>query len=281
MRLKNENLEVDIVAEGAEIQSIQSVATGKQYLWQADPEVWPRQAPLLFPVVGQLENDAYKIGEEQFNLGKHGFARDSEFEVVKWNPTEIVFSLKSSPDTFRSYPFGFDFRVGYKLEGNAIHQSFEVKNTDDRPIPFSFGAHPAFIADPIEEHYLIFEKEEDQESVIIEDGIRTDKTKAVFNRNKIQLSKSIFDQDALIFSHLHSKRVTLRNGNDETLVTVDYDGFPYLGIWAKPGARYVCIEPWCGIADKAGHNGNIFEKEGIMVLEPSERLSKSIKMSFG
>ncbi|MFT7591768.1 MAG: galactose mutarotase-like enzyme, partial [bacterium] len=105
MLLSNENIEVKVVPLGAEIQSIKNVATGKEYLWQADPAVWPRQAPLLFPVVGQLKNDTYKIGEEKYTLGKHGFARDSEFDVVKWNPTEAVFSLKSGPETFLSYPF--------------------------------------------------------------------------------------------------------------------------------------------------------------------------------
>lgn len=281
MKLSNDILEVDIATLGAELTSIVAVDTGKEYLWQADPDVWPRQAPLLFPVVGQLKNDTYKIGEERFTLGKHGFARDSEFEVVKWNPTEVVFSLKSSPETFQSYPFHFDFRVGYKLEGNSIIQTFEVSNTDNQNIPVSFGAHPAFIADPIEEHYIEFEKVEDQESVIIEDGVRVDRTKPVFDQNRIQLTEKIFDEDALIFSKLNSKSVILKNNKDEKMVEVQFDGFPFLGIWAKPKAKYVCIEPWCGIADHVDHNLNIFEKEGIMVLQPGNTATKSIKMIFG
>ncbi len=281
MKLNNDILEVEIATLGAELQSIKSVTTGKEYLWQSDPAVWARQAPLLFPVVGQLKNDNYKIGDEKYTLGKHGFARDSEFELVKWNPTEAVFSLKSSADTFKSYPFHFDFRVGYKLEDNTIVQSFEVMNTDNQNIPVSFGAHPAFNADPIEGHYVEFEKAEDQESVIIEDGIRVNKSIPVFNQNKIQLTQSIFDNDALIFSKLNSKSVVLKNNQHETLVEVKFEGFPFLGIWAKPKANYVCIEPWCGIADHQDHNLNIFEKEGILVIAPGGKENRTMKMIFG
>ncbi|MFT5724107.1 MAG: galactose mutarotase-like enzyme [Bacteroidia bacterium] len=280
MQLKNEYIQVEISTLGAELQSIKSISTNKEYLWQADPEVWPRHAPLLFPIVGRLKEDTYKIGDESHSLGQHGFARSLEFDVVKWNPTEIIFSLKSSPETFQSYPYHFDFRVGYKLEGNAMIQSFEVINTDDQTIPFSFGAHPAFIADPIDAHYIEFEHEESQQSVIIDDGIRTNNTKPVFDKNRIQLTQSIFDEDALIFSNLNSKSVTLRTSNNERLVEVRFEGFPFLGIWAKPKANYVCIEPWCGIADHKDHNQNIFEKEGIMVLEPQGRKKCQIVLSF-
>lgn len=281
MKLNNDILEVQIATLGAELQSIKTVSSQKEYLWQADPKVWPRQAPLLFPVVGQLKNDTYKIGEESFSLGKHGFARDSEFEVVKWNPSEVVFSLKSSPETYASYPYHFDFRVGYRLEDNAIIQTFEVINADSQTIPYSFGAHPAFNANPIENHHLVFEQNENQESVIIEDGVRVNKSIAVFDDNKIQLTKDIFNDDALIFTKLNSNAVVLRNENGQDQVRVEFEGFPFLGIWAKPKANYVCIEPWCGIADHKDHNGNIFEKEGIMVLEPRSSTTKSIKMIFG
>ena len=200
---------------------------------------------------------------------------------MKWNPAEVIFSLKSSPNTLVSYPFHFDFRVGYKLDGNAIIQTFEVINTGNQQLPFSFGAHPAFNANPIETHSIVFDKPESQESVIIEDGIRGHKSKPVFDKDVIQLTQSIFDEDALIFSKLNSTAVTLKNGTGENQVRVEFDGFPFLGIWAKPKANYVCIEPWCGIADHADHNGNIFEKEGIMVLEPENSMTKSIKMIFG
>tara|TARA_B100000745_G_C20075099_1_gene367148 strand:- start:10 stop:855 length:846 start_codon:yes stop_codon:yes gene_type:complete len=281
VRIENELLTVEVSTLGAELQSIKSIETGKEYLWQGNPDFWARRAPLLFPVVGQLKNDSYKIGEEVYQLGKHGFARDSEFEVLKWNSTEVVFSLKSSPATFASYPYHFDFRVGYRLEASSIVQSFEVMNTDNQTIPFSFGAHPAFNASPIEAHKIVFEKPEKQESVIIEEGIRGNKTKPVFKENCIQLSQEIFDEDALIFSKLDSKSVALQNANGESLVKVQFDGFPFLGIWAKPKAPYVCIEPWCGVADHKDHNGNIFEKEGIMVLEPGSKMLKSITMTFG
>jgi galactose mutarotase-like enzyme len=214
-------------------------------------------------------------------MTQHGFARSQEFEVVKWNPSELVFSLKSTPETFLVYPFHFDFRLGFRLEENRVIQSFEVINTDSQSIPFSFGGHPAFIADPIDDHYLEFECDEDQMSQTVEAGIRTAQTRNVFEQNRIQLSQTVFDHDALIFKSLKSKRVILRNKAKEALVAVDFDGFPFLGIWAKPGANFVCIEPWCGIADSAQHNLNIFEKEGIQVLEVGNRVERRMQMTFG
>jgi galactose mutarotase-like enzyme len=281
MLLKNDSLEIIVVSLGAELQSIKSIESGTEYLWQADPEIWGRHAPILFPIVGRLKDDTYKVGEQEFRMGQHGFARDMEFDVVKWNPTAVVFSLKSSSKTFESYPFHFDFRVGYKLDGNSLIQSFEVINTDNQPIPFSFGAHPAFIADPISDYHLEFGIGEEQDSDTVIDGIRTGEKRKCFEENKIQLSATIFNSDALIFSNLRSNKVILKNSNDESILEMLFEGFPFLGIWAKPGANYVCIEPWCGIADKKDHNKNIFEKEGIMVLPPGETERRDIKFLVG
>lgn len=158
--------------------------------------------------------------------------------------------------------------------------TFEVENQDDRPMPVSYGAHPAFNAKPIDGYVLRFEKEEDALSQAVVDGIRDKSERTFFEGNMIRLSKSIFDHDALIFENLKSAYVDVMNPKGETEVRIHIKSFPYLGIWAKPGANYVCIEPWCGIADKESHNGQIFEKEGIMVLQPAQKMSHEMRMDF-
>ena len=280
MKIRNKQLEASIVPFGAELQSVVDVSQNHEYIWQAHPDVWPRHAPVLFPIVGRLKDNNYSIGEAQYTLNQHGFARNSEFSPVKWNESEAIFKLSESDETASQYPYKFDFLVGYRLEERSLFMTFEVQNQDDRPMPTSYGAHPAFNAKPIDGYVLRFEKEEDALSQAVVDGIRDKSERTFFEGNMIRLSKSIFDNDALIFENLKSSYVDVMNPKGETEVRVHIKSFPYLGIWAKPGADYVCIEPWCGIADKESHNGQIFEKEGIMVLQPSQKISHEMRMDF-
>ena len=150
----------------------------------------------------------------------------------------------------------------------------------NEPMPFSFGAHPAFNASPIEGHRLVFEKEETESSDTVVQGIRTGQRRPVFSNKSIDLTTDIFNEDALIFSNLNSKKVKLVSDSSQEIVSVDFSGFPYLGIWAKPQANFVCIEPWCGIADKLEHNQNIFLKEGIRVAQPEQSMEETMEITF-
>lgn len=268
-------MQASISTKGAELNSLKDMETGKEYMWQAQPEVWPRHAPVLFPIVGRLIENQYKMEDEIYTLSQHGFARDSEFDVVKWNASEVELSLKPSEKTFEQYPFVFDFRLNYKLEGKQLFQTFKVTNHGGNAMPVSFGAHPAFIAEPVEQCWLQFEYAEIEESDTVENGIRRHEMRPAFNGNKIELSKTIFDRDALIFKQLKSKEVTLFQ-KETPLLKVRFPGFPFLGIWSKPAANFVCIEPWCGIADGQHHNQNIYEKEGIMLVQTNETIERQM-----
>jgi galactose mutarotase-like enzyme len=202
-----------------------------------------------------------------------------EFAVVKWNVSETAFSLKSGLKTYEAYPFEFDFQVGFRLDGNTLHQSFKVVNQDDEAMPLSLGAHPAFNVAEIDSASIEFEELEDVSSDTVSDGIRTGEMRDVIEGNRLQLSQTVFDRDALIFSLLKSSKLLLKDG-DKPRVEVEAKGFPYLGIWSKPGANYVCIEPWYGIADKQGHDQNIWTKEGILRLEPEQSFECSFAMRF-
>ncbi len=279
MKLENDYLRIDVNPIGAELTSVQST-NDKEFIWQADSEIWPRHAPNLFPIVGRLKEDSFVYEDQTYSLGQHGFARDMEFDVVKWNPSELVFSLKSSLKTYPGYPFDFDFRIGYSLDGNVVKQSFTVVNTNDEVLPFSFGGHPAFAVKRIEDSYLEFDQAEDVQSDTVKGGIRTGEMRQSFEGNKIYLSQRIFEKDALLFSGLRSKSVVLKSLANKPMVKLGFEGFPYLGIWSKPGANYVCIEPWCGIADKLEHSKKIEEKEGINLIQPGEQFSRAFSMEF-
>ncbi len=279
MKIQNDFFEVEIKPFGAELCSVRSLKNEREFIWQGDPQIWARHAPLLFPIVGRLVNHEYKLGDEVYRLNQHGFARDMEFAVIRWNTSETAFSLKSGLKTYEAYPFEFDFQVGYRLEGNTLHQDFTVINQDDEALPFSLGAHPAFNVTNIAQASIEFECEETMGSDTVVEGIRTGEMRHVVEGNMLLLTKNVFDRDALIYSNLNSNHVVLKEGGSD-LVKVTFTNFPYLGIWSKPEANYVCIEPWYGIADKQGHDQNIWTKEGVLRLEPGQKFACSFAMTF-
>ncbi|MFT5480007.1 MAG: galactose mutarotase-like enzyme, partial [Bacteroidia bacterium] len=267
----NEQLKIQVNSFGAELWSIQNKNnnTHSELLWQGDEAFWPRRAPILFPIVGRLIDDAYTLNGKFHNLRQHGFARERDFVLTHKSNTALVYQLLPDVRSLRTYPFNFEFNVRYELNGSELKQTFEVVNHSTEIMPSSFGAHPAFNTPAIEKAELVFEKTEDAFSDRVVEGIREGVHLTIFNKNKIALNKHSFDDDALIFTALKSSFVDLFY-EDKAVVRVSLSDFTHLGIWAKPGAPFVCIEPWCGVADKHDHDGNILTKEGIFLLKPGE-----------
>ncbi|GAA3918712.1 aldose 1-epimerase family protein [Litoribacillus peritrichatus] len=269
--LKNEVLNVIIKPEGAELTSIKDKA-GHEYLWQADPSVWSRHAPVLFPIVGALKNGSYCYEGTEYSLSQHGFARDSLFTVIRASDLEAEFQLKSDARTLTNYPFEFDFRVIYRLEGSQLMTRFEVYNLGDRDMLFSVGGHPAFnlnwlTGDSIDDYYLEFDQSETLNVWQLEDSLLAENPKPFLDQERIiQLSSSTFDHDALIFLEHNSGIVSLCHKRTSRRISVNISGFPHLGIWSKPGAPYVCIEPWQGHVDPTDHSGQFEDKPGIVRL---------------
>lgn len=143
-QLKNNFLTVTLSDKGAEIQSVKDVNSGREYMWQADPEIWGRHAPVLFPVVGRLKDDQYTYDGKTYHMGQHGFARDAQFTVEEQDDKHIVFLLTSNEDTKKMYPFDFELRVSYSLVNNLLEEHFTVTNTDTKEMIFGIGGHPGF-----------------------------------------------------------------------------------------------------------------------------------------
>lgn len=267
--LKNKNLQVVVKSFGAELSSIKKVDSEYEYLWQGHKEYWKRQAPILFPIVGRLLNDTYKYNEESYHMTQHGFARDSEFEVVESSDRHVVYGLKSNEDSLLKYPFEFELQLGYELVNDLIKVSYKVINLNDQVMPFSIGAHPAFNWDKSQEARFDFNEVEVKSYLVTSKGI-TDGPKV--SLKPIEITEDLFRNDALVYEGLYS---TVFN-NGSIGIEMNFEGFPYVGLWSMPsGAPFVCIEPWYGFGDKFDHNGNLLDKEGIVLLESKDTFKAS------
>ena len=272
--LENDFLRVSIRSKGAELTSIFHKPSGIEHLWQADPTVWTWHAPNLFPVVGGCLANEVLIDGKTYPMARHGFARQSLFDTTESTQTHAIFTLRSSDETRLHFPYEFEFQIIYELRNSALTITYRVVNQDDEPVYFSVGAHPAFAVpfqpgEAYADYYLEFEQAEPLETHLLSaDGYFTGETKPVsIEGRQLRLTKHLFDQDALVFKNLTSRRVTLRSDRNTHAITVSYPAFPYLGLWAKPGADFVCIEPWLGCADREGQVRPIQEKEAIQRVE--------------
>lgn len=280
--IENDFLKAVIKIKGAELSSLQHKQTGAQYIWQADPAYWGKHSPVLFPVVGTLKNNSFLFENKEFHLGRHGFARDKDFSIVESERDSIKFRLDASASTLIKFPFKFSFEIEYALLNTSLKVTYSIVNTGDFEMFFSVGGHPAFNV-PLEmgltyqDYYLEFDEMENAGRWPISAEGLIEKSPVPFfeNTNKFQLTKPLFYQDALVFKHLRSKSVNLRSEKGSAGIRFDFNEFPYLGIWAAKDADFVCIEPWCGIADSVDTNSQLIDKEGINWLAAGNIFNRS------
>jgi galactose mutarotase-like enzyme len=258
-----------------------------EYMWNADPSYWAKTSPILFPIVGTLRNDSFLYMGSFYTLSRHGFARDMIFNLVEQKGECATFQLLSNAITLEKYPFDFNLEVNYKIAEDVLEVSYNVHNTGSDTMYFSIGAHPAFkvplTADTkFEDHFLQFSEIENAPRWPIDSlGLIMDKpTTLLENTSQLKLTHDLFSQDALVFKNLLSDKVSVKSDRHENGLDFYFEGFPYLGIWSYKNANFVCIEPWCGIADSVLHNQNLVEKEGIIKLSPSYSWTRSWKVRF-
>jgi galactose mutarotase-like enzyme len=285
--LENEVLRVGLSSKGAELQNILNKVFGIEYLWNGNPAFWSKRSPVLFPIVGSLKNNSYSYQGKSYQLPRHGFARDMEFEVEKQSPREIIFLLKSNAETKISYPFDFEFRIRYQLMGDELSTEYMVSNIGTGILLFSVGGHPAFrlplTADTsFSDYYLKFEETENLSRwPISKDGLLLPALVPVLeDSNRLNLSKSLFYQDALVFKYPTSSEISLLSAKTKHGVLFQMGEFPFLGIWSARDADFICIEPWCGIADSVSSNQQLEQKEGIEKLAPGKIFSRQWRVKI-
>jgi len=280
--ISNGTLSIQVADKGAELQSLYSKQYELEYMWSGDPAFWAKRSPVLFPVVGGLRNNMYTYKGKEYQLGRHGFARDNTFQLVEKTNESLTFSLHSNKQTKAIYPFDFVFTVRYTLQENALQITFIVQNTGPENLLFSVGAHPAFAVPFVkgtnyEDYYLEFNKTEDagRWPLSSEGLIESVPTSFLKNESKLRLQKELFYKDAIVFKHLRSDAISIVSDKTPRGVKVQFTGFPYMGIWAAKDADFVCIEPWLGIADSVNASGDLEDKEGINMLKPSGKFDTS------
>jgi galactose mutarotase-like enzyme len=285
--LKNQNLSIKINPKGAELTSLFNNQNQTEYLWNADPTFWGKSSPVLFPIVGSLKENRYLFEGQEYTLPRHGFARDREFMVEKSDENSVTFLLTHDENTLKVYPFKFEFRLIYSLENNTLNVTYSVKNIGENKMYFSVGGHPAF-AVPLAEntsyndYYLQFNKTETFKrwGLTPEGLIETQPFDFLTDTNKLALTKDLFYEDAIVFKNLKSTSIILKSDKTNQQLKFNFEGFPYLGIWAAKDANFVCIEPWCGIADSANHHQELTEKEGIIGLDLGEDFERTWRVEI-
>ncbi len=265
--LQNHLISATIQSKGAELCSLQTLANSREFLWQADPAHWAKHAPVLFPIVGKLKQNTYHHEGKSYILPRHGFAREMDFLLLEQTKSKAVFQLCSSSKTKGLYPFDFDFRITYILDDNNLHTSYTISNLGEDKLYYNVGAHPAF-ALPLDfsAYSIVFPMDSNLITHELAEELISKTTHEIHLKNHtLPLAYSLFEKDALIFKQLESNLVTICE-NERPFLQVSFADFPNLGIWTKPQAPFICIEPWLGYADTTDASGVLEEKEGIQSL---------------
>lgn len=285
--ISNKNLSVTLDPQGAELQSIISNETGLEYLWNGDPAFWNRKSPVLFPVVGGLLNNTYSYNGQTYTLGRHGFAREQAFTVTAQNSDQATFQLRDNEATREVYPFHFIFTIDYRLQEDSLQVTYRIENSDQKDLLFSVGAHPAFKVPLVpgttyEDYYLFFDKEENTGiwPVTASGDIEVSPVPFLDHTQILPLRKSLFYTDALVFKELRSTAISIKSERTQHGISVAFEGFPYMGIWAAKDADFVCIEPWCGLGDNLAATGELADKEGINRLPPGSVFERKWTAKF-
>lgn len=274
--LENDLLKATFNELGAELISLINLKTEKELVWEGNPDFWGGKSPVLFPTVGASKDDQYIFEGKTYEMPRHGFARRKFFEVKNSSETEIIFELNSDEETLKFYPFEFSLEIKYTLIKNRLTVSYNVKNTSQKEMYFSLGAHPGFAIDTknglkYDDYEITFSDDDKLEIHPLIDNLISKETKTINLENKtLPLSYELFAKDALVMTDMKSKELILRNNRNNQKVIFTFSNFPYFGIWAAKNADFVCLEPWQGIADLEDHNQELTEKFGILKLEKNE-----------
>ena len=285
--IENNRIKVSVSEKGAELQSFFDQETGIEYMWDANPAFWAKHSPVLFPIVGTLKDNTYYFQGKNYKLGRHGFARDMVFELKRQTADNLHFLLKSNPDTLKIFPFDFEFSIIYTIIDNKLSVTYHIKNTGKEEMYFSVGGHPAFKVPIFEgevysDYVLEFNEIENASRwpITSEGLIGASPSPFMINTNTISLSKDLFKEDAIVLKHLNSTSVKLISKKKGSGLNFDFEGFPFLGIWAAPNAEFVCIEPWCSIADSADTIQELTAKEGIIELASGKEFERTWRIEI-
>lgn len=279
--LENEFLRVSFSKDGGELTSIFNKKNNTEYLWQADSKFWGRHAPVLFPIVGRLKNDTYRVNGVDYQLSQHGFARDLEFNIELLESNQVLFSLHSNQETLKKYPFDFVLKIKYHLSESKLRVTYIVENPSTKTLLFSIGGHPAFNV-PIqntelfEDYHVTINPKDNYPQIKLQGNYSDSKNPHDFTKEQLHITRETFENDAVILS-LKDKHpmLTLTDKKNKKGIHFNTGNADFVGIWSKypEEAPFVCIEPWWGLADDITTDGELAQKVGIHKLTEKEVFS--------
>ena len=277
------HLSARINPRGAELSSLKD-AGGRELMTDADPTFWRGRAPILFPIVGRLNDDVLWVGDESYRMEKHGFARRSQFDLADVSASHALLRMTDTAETRDQYPFGFLLEIGFAIDGATLAMTAKIGNPGDDPLPASFGWHPAF-AWPLpygvarDAHRILFDAPEpDPVKGLNQDGLIAEDRATPVAGDTLMLADALFEGDALIWNPVRSRGLRY-GGQSGPQLDIAWDA-PRLGIWTKPGARFVCVEPWHGIADRVGYQGTFADKPGVFCIPAGEMWSCEMRVTL-
>jgi galactose mutarotase-like enzyme len=282
-RIANEHLAIEVSSLGSEMQSI-TTPDGKNWLWNGDATFWTGRSPVLFPIVGKAPDDTLSIDGKPFPMAQHGFARRREFTLSEASETACRYSLESSGETRALYPFEFRLDIEHSLDGPALTVAAEVQNRGHGPMPFGFGFHPAFVwplpgADG-RPHSVTLDNGAEPKRQPLDNGLLAPVSQpSPFEKGKLVLHHGQFAEDALIFPEGAGEGLVYAAEGGPAL-KFRFDSLPNLALWTKPGAPFLCIEPWHGMAARSGGSAELRERPGTMLLAPGARKRFAFTVSF-
>jgi len=270
---------------GAQLSTLRDAA-GTDLLWDGNPAIWAGRAPLLFPIVGSLNGGSYRLGQDRYRLSRHGFARTSRFRVTASEPTRATFSLSADESSRLIYPFEFQLDVEFELTASTLSIESRVSNRGSDLMAASLGYHPALrwplpYGQARSEHFIGFEADEPAPARRLDaEGLLDPKLEVTpILHRRLTLDDALFRNDALIFDCIRSRHVIYGAAHGPQ-IRVSFPDSPYLGLWTKPGANFICIEPWNGIADPQGFLGDFLNKPGVFLLQPGAQTCIKIALSL-
>ena len=267
---------------GAELSSLK--LGDVEYMWEGDPNVWGGRAPIMFPICGEQPVGGYIANGQNYKFEKrHGFARVSMFEVESASENTATLVLKDSEATRAVYPYAFALRVTFTLYDSAIRVDYAIENPSDAPMYASVGAHEAYACpEGIEQYEIVFEQPETAARFLVNENGHLSGSVPFFENTTVYAPKEKeFELDAVVTKEIQSRKVVLRRKDGGRTITVEFPEHPFLLFWQKPGAKYLCIEPWCGIAQAANGDQRIEKFEGIHEIAPHSTLVRTHTITLG
>lgn len=276
--IESKQFKISVLKKGAQLCEFINKLNNEAILWDSNPDFWAKHSPILFPNIGKIKNDFYTLQHQTYQLPKHGFVKDADWDLVNLDSNSITLKTCSTPQTLEMFPFDFEILVSFILLENGLKVEHLVKNTGLNSMYFSIGAHPAFKIpfhpdSNFSDYDLQFDKNEIcNELNLTPDGFLLNTQNNLLNQNStIPLNEDLFYQDTVIIPDLKSRKLVVKHQKiNEKQLVFSWHNFNYLAIWKPKNAPFICLEPWQGLPDYNQQDGNWLNKKGNDCLLPNE-----------